>query len=125
MEKISELWRYYRIGVLNTIFGAGLYFILVMVGFNLFVAQVLAHIVGMVFNYFMFKAHVFHGVTPRVAPYVASYGFNYLLSVLVLSVIHKFIASPYLAGAATMGLVSIVNYFVLKGFVFTKKNNPP
>ena len=121
-DRLWEIFRYYQVGLINTLFGSLLYVALVYVGFNLYIAQIISHLIGMTFNYFMFKFHVFRGVQPKLVPYVVSYGFNYLLSVAILAATHTVIESPYLAGVATMAAVSVVNYFVLKNFVFGRKN---
>lgn len=116
--RIAELWRYYKVGVVNTAFGFGLYSLLVFLGLNLFIAQIVSHVTGAAFNYFMYSTHVFKGTTARIVPYIASYSLNYVIGLSCLGFFHQFIHSPYLAGV--MGLVasSIVNYLLLKAFVF-------
>lgn len=72
----------------------------------------------MMFNYFMFKRHVFVGHTPAVGPYILTYAANYCVSAVLLIFTHHFIKSPYIAGFLALILVSIVNYVLLKKFVF-------
>ena len=121
MHHIAELWRYYKIGVVNTLFGFGLYFALVWFGLNLFVAQIVAHVCGMVFNYFMFKVHVFHGSSPALGPYIGAYALNYLMGLGTLATVHLFVPSPYLAGLGSVVFTATINYFILKRFVFKSK----
>jgi putative flippase GtrA len=123
-DKIAELWRYYKIGVINTIFGLGIYSILVFIGINLFVAQILSHVAGVTFNYFTFTRHVFKGVKPNLLKYIASYGLNYLIGLTFLAAIHHFIASPYVSGFLAALGTSVVNYVVLKIFVFGSRATP-
>jgi putative flippase GtrA len=119
-HRIAEIWRYYKIGLINTAFGLGLYFGLVFLGLNIFVAQLISHFTGVVFNYFMFTAHVFKGVRANIFAYVVSYGLNYLLGLGLLAGYHQVIKSPYLAGFLATFTASAINYVMLKLFVFRR-----
>jgi putative flippase GtrA len=110
------------VGLINTIFGYGLYALLVFIGLNLFVAQIISHMTGAAFNYFMFRRHVFRHVEHPIGRYVLSYAFNYLVGVSCLLSIHTFIKSPYLAGLGSLVITAMINYFVLKNFVFRSRN---
>jgi putative flippase GtrA len=104
--------------LINTAFGYSLYALLVFAGLNLFVAQILSHVTGATFNYFMFRRHVFKQASHPIGRYILAYSFNYLMGVTCLAIIHSFIASPYLAGFGSLVITAAVNYVVLKGFVF-------
>ncbi len=127
-------------GLINTVFGFTVYAVLVRLGLDLFVAQILSHVAGATFNYFMFRLHVFRGSRPELWRYVASYGFNYLVSLTILAVVNRFLApvydtrllaaiiavggggaraaTSYVSGVITLVAASVMNYFVLKRFVF-------
>ena len=119
-EHIAEVWRYYKAGVINTLFGVGLYFALVYLGLNLYVAQIVSHVTGVIFNYYMFTRHVFRDHKPNKLSYIGSYGVNYLFGLGFLAFYHSFFPSPYLAGFLTVVTTSIINYFILKKFVFRR-----
>jgi len=116
--RAAELSRYYKIGIVNTVFGYGLYSLIVFVGVNLFLAQIVSHVTGAIFNYYTFSRHVFHGTKANVFSYAGSYGVNYLLGLAALAIAHSFVKSPYLSGFMALVAVSVVNYFMLKIFVF-------
>ena len=59
LRRLDQFWAYVRVGVVNAAFGYGVYALLLFVGINLFAAQIIAHGLGMAFNYFMFRRHVF------------------------------------------------------------------
>jgi putative flippase GtrA len=120
-ERLSEIWRYYSAGVINTLFGIGLYSALVWLGLNLFAAQLLAHVIGMAFNYLTYSRHVFRAAGTAKGRFVASYAVNYAVSLGTLAALSRFIASPYLAGILTTVFVSVANYFALKHLVFGTK----
>lgn len=118
--RTEQFWRYYGVGVINTAFGYGSYALLVTAGLNLYAAQLIAHLMGMCFNYFMFRRHVFRGTEARIVSYILAYAGNYALSLALLALFAHFAASAYLAGLAATICASLLNYFVLKFLVFRR-----
>ncbi|OSZ70701.1 hypothetical protein CAP39_06985 [Sphingomonas sp. IBVSS1] len=115
-----QLWRYYQAGIINTLFGYGLYAGMVAVGLNIYVAQAIGHVLGVAFNWFTYSRHAFRDTQGSAGRFVLSYGVNYILSVATLRVISSVVSNPYGAGLLTVGIVSVINYFVLARFVFRK-----
>ena len=118
-----RLWRYYQVGVVNMLFGYSLYAMFVKLGLDMYVAQAVAHVLGVIFNYFTYSRHAFRDMTGSRSRFILSYAFNYLLSVATLAAVEQFIESPYAAGFVTVVFVSLLNYFVLKKFVFTPRTS--
>ena len=116
--RLSEIWRYYGVGIVNTIFGLSLFSMLIWTGMNLYLAQILAHLTGMAFNYVMFSAHVFHGQRGHVGRYIGAYAINYGVGVALLAVFAQWTANPYVAGLLAAIGASLINYTLLKRFVF-------
>lgn len=123
LSSIERLWRYYQAGIVNTAFGYGLYALFVAVGLNMYVAQVIAHGLGMAFNYFTYSRHAFHDAHASKLRFVLSYALNYLLGLASLWTAAQFIASPYLAGFVAVVVVSLINYFILRHWVFTVRSD--
>jgi putative flippase GtrA len=121
--RFGEIVRFYFVGLLNTGFGLGLYFLLVYIGINLFISQAIAQVVGATFNYFTYRRGVFRDADHARAKFAVSYLINYLLSVAALAVMHSAVKSPYLAGFLTSVMMSLINYFLLKFGVFTKRKS--
>ena len=119
--RFETLWRYYGAGIINTAFGYGLFAGLVWLGLNLFVAQIVAHVTGTIFNYFMFKRFVFTNSEPALARYIASYAVNYLIGLGFLVTVRMVIHSPYAAGLLAIICTSAVNYLILKLIVFRSR----
>lgn len=120
-SRLIELVRYYQAGALNALFGYGLYALLVFAGLNLFLAQMLSHLLGVLFNYFTYSRHVFKGAASAKGRFILSYGINYLLSVSILAALTRFGASAYLAGLLTIVIVSVINYLMLRHMVFVRR----
>lgn len=120
LGQFAEVWRYYQAGIVNIAFGYGLYALLVWFGLNIYTAQILSHVLGMGFNYFIYSKHAFRGAAPAKLRFVLAYGLNYLLSVLMLSIVIKWLPSAYIAGFLVTIIVSLINYFALKHLVFSQ-----
>lgn len=117
----KRVFRYYQAGIVNTAFGYGLFAALVYFGLNLYIAQIISHILGMLFNYLTYSRYAFADHSARVSRYILSYAVNYMFSLGALYAFSRFIASPYAAGLLATVLVSAINYLVLRKLVFTEK----
>jgi putative flippase GtrA len=118
-----QVWRYYQAGIVNTLFGYGVFALLIWLGVNLFLAQIISHVLGMTFNYFTYSRHAFAGHTTTKTRFFLSYAGNYLLGLATLWLIALVIQSPYVAGLLTTVIVSVINYFVLKRLVFRPRDD--
>ncbi|MGA7965390.1 MAG: GtrA family protein [Gammaproteobacteria bacterium] len=118
MRKLLELARYYAVGGANTAFGYGVYALFVFLGTGAYVAQLLGQVIGVVFNYFTYRRLVFHTTAHPYKRFIGAYVFQYAISLGLLAAFLQVISSEYWAGLATLALASLINYFVLKRWVF-------
>jgi len=116
--RLNQIARFYGVGIINTIFGYSLFFSLIAVGFNIYLAQIFAHLAGMTFNYAMFRRHVFKEAAPAIGRYLVAYGANYALGLGLIILFSHFLESPYFVGIAAIVTSSAINFLVLKRFVF-------
>jgi len=117
-RKLIEVVRYYQAGIVNTVFGLGCYALLIRLGMGIYAAQLVAHLIGMGFNYFTYSRHVFRDAGPAKMRFFLSYLVNYFISLAVLAMVARIVASPYLAGIFSAIVASVINYFALKFLVF-------
>jgi len=115
----KRVFRYYQAGLINMGFGYGLFALFVWAGVNMYLAQIVAHILGVIFNYFTYSRYTFADQRGSKSRFIMSYAFNYVLNLAALAFTAIFVASPYLAGLIATIAVSLVNYFVLKHLVFS------
>lgn len=120
-RSLDRLWRYYQAGIVNTAFGYGMYAAFVAAGLNMYVAQIIAHVLGVAFNYFTYSKHAFRDSEASKVRFILSYAVNYLLGLGSLAVASQFLRSPFVAGAVAVVFVSLINYFILKHFVFSDR----
>jgi putative flippase GtrA len=116
---VTRVWRYYKVGVINTLFGYGIYALLLLIGLNMYAAQIVGHIMGASFNYFTYSQHVFYDAAASKPRFILSYTLNYVLGLICLSISAIVFSSPYLAGLLAMMITSIINFIVLRTYVFT------
>jgi len=121
-DEWRRLWRYYQAGIVNTAFGYGLFALLIWLGVNLYIAQIISHLLGMTFNYFTYSRHAFSDHTTTRTRFILSYIANYFFGLLTLRVFSLFIASAYVAGFLATVVVSLVNFLVLKRLVFRPRD---
>ncbi len=114
----KRLVRYYQAGIVNAAFGYGLFALLVYLGLNIYLAQITSHIGGTAFNYLTYSRYAFAGTPGSKLAFMLSYVFNYALSVATLAALTQIGVSPYLAGLLAIVVTSLVNFFILKRFVF-------
>ena len=119
LARVGQLWAYVKVGVVNAGFGYAVFSFLIFLGVNLFAAQIVSHLAGMAFNYFMFRRFVFKNSRAAVVEYVATYAVNYVLGLAILAGLSRIIPSPYISGFLTIGIVAAINFVVLKFLVFT------
>jgi putative flippase GtrA len=117
----KRIVRYYQAGVINTAFGYGLFALFVWTGMHMYAAQIVAHVLGVVFNYFTYSRYAFAGQPGSRARFALSYMANYFLSLGALALTAIVVSSPYVAGLIATVAVSLINYFVLKRLVFAEK----
>ena len=120
LATLGSLWRYYQAGIVNTLFGYGCYALLVKLGLGMYVAQLIAHVAGVAFNYLTYSRHVFADSAPAKLRFGLSYVGNYFLGLGALALAARLFESPYVAGLAAIIVVSLLNFFVLKHLVFTR-----
>lgn len=121
-----QVLRYYQAGIVNTLFGYGCFAALVWLGLDIFVAQLISHTAGTLFNYLTYSRYAFRSETGSPGRFVLSYAVNYLLSLGSLWALSRVVASPYVAGLLSIVAVSVINFAILKRFVFrpTKGEGP-
>lgn len=118
--RFAEIWRYAQGGLVNAAFGFALFSVLVWAGLNLFLAQMLSTLISVIFNYTVYKKHVFRDALPAKMKFIGSYISNYLVSLMTLAAAATIFPSPYLCGVISIVTAAIINYFLLRYLVFTR-----
>ena len=119
--RFVEIIRFYQAAAVNTLFGFGIYAIFIHGGMNVYLAQFIATVLGVAFNYLTYSRHVFRESAAEKWRFLAAYGCNYLIGLGLLALLSQFIASNYLIGLLALLLTSVINYLALKHLVFIRR----
>lgn len=117
---ILELWRFYQAAVVNTVFGFGLYAILITLGMDIFLAQAVSFVCGVAFNYVVYSKHVFPTAQAAKIRFAIAYVVNYGMNLGFLWVLTRVTSNGYIAGFGASLIASLINYFALKFAVFSR-----
>jgi putative flippase GtrA len=117
--------RYLIAGAVNTVFGLALYWALVGLGLDRYVAQALGYVAGTAFNYLTYSRGVFPEAAPARAKFIASYAGNYVVNLAALWLVSRLVANAYVAGALALVGVVALNYLVLSRWVFKRAAQNP
>lgn len=120
-QTFVQLLKFLVIGVLNTLFGYGVYALLVLLGLPEQVALSIAYIIGITWNYFTHAKLVFGAKGySRMPAYVAAYLFLFGLNAIALDALVDAGLQPLLAQAVIVPFAAIIS-FILISRVLTGK----
>ncbi len=109
------------VGGLNTVFGYGIYWALLQLGFYFAIAAFFSTLLGIIFNFFTMGRLVFNSKNNALFyKFVFVYIFLYLISIAGISFIHNFDISYEIAGAIMIIPSAIISFGLNKNLVFKK-----
>ena len=112
------------IGIINTIFGYGIYLLFLLIGFNYVIAALLSTILGIIFNFFTTGRLVFKSTNNYlILKFVMVYIFIYLFTISGLSILYLYGISYEIGGALMLAPNALLSFFLNKRLVFNEKNN--
>lgn len=115
--------RFVLVGIVNTMFGVGMYCLLLFLGCSYWWAVLGANIFGVLFNFKTTGTLVFENKNNRllfrfILSYIVVYFFNVFF---VRSLIENFSIDKYLAGIIVMPFMAVFSFIIQRFFVFAKK----
>jgi len=113
--------RFLWVGVLNTIFGYGVFLVMLSLGFNPSIALLLATIAGILFN-FKSIGHLVFGNTSKnkLIPFVGQYVFLYILNWFLLQELMDHGVKPAIVQLILLLPMAILSFIINKFLVFRK-----
>lgn len=118
----SKFLRFILIGILNTMFGVGIYCLMIFIGLPYFIATLISNVLGVLFNFkttgkFVFENNDNSLIFRFTLCYILIYAIN--TGVIKLMLLSKL--NEYWAGFIATPIVAICSFFMLKHFVYKKK----
>ncbi len=123
LSKIDILFiKFLAVGVLNTLFGYGIFAFLLFVGLHYAVASILATILGVLFNFKTTGTLVFNNSDNRlILKFISVYCLTTVLSIGGLKIAKMSGINLYLAGLFLTCVMALVTFILQKNFVFKKE----
>jgi putative flippase GtrA len=118
LVKNSIFTRYIFAGVWNTIFHYSLICCFLYMGASAYEAQFFALWGSLFFNFFSYKKIAFSSEKKSYFGFLANHFTMYFISVLLLSIVQIFEDNSYVSTGLVTLLVTCVNFFVLKKYIF-------
>lgn len=114
--------RFVLVGILNTVFGVGLYCLFIYLGITYSIAVLLSTVLGVLFNFKTIGIFVFkNGNNQLIFRFIAVYLLLYFVNI---GLIHLFIEmtelNEYISGILVTPIVAIASFVLQKQFVFKR-----
>jgi putative flippase GtrA len=124
-EKIDiKFIKFLFVGGLNTLFGYGIFALLIYLGLHYALAAGLGTVLGILFNFKTTGVLVFKNHDNRlIFKFFGVYGITYIVNVLALSVFNFFQISNYIAGAILILPMAVLSFILFKKYVFKEAGN--
>lgn len=110
------VFRFLAVGVLNTLFSVGVYWLLLYMGLVYQWAVALSLVLGVVFSFNNHRSLVFKARGGFVR-YVLVWVFIYVINITLISVIRKYVGD-YVAAVVLLPVNVILSFMLMKWFVF-------
>ena len=116
---VVQFAKFVVVGLMNTAFSYAIYALLVYLGLNFAVANLLAIMIGMLFSFTTQGRLVFGNAEKRrIFRFVAVWSLLYLMTIFIIS---RFIAlgfDTYVSGALALPFTTVLSFIAQKYFVF-------
>ncbi len=115
--------KFVLVGIINTMFGYGLFAFLLYCNIHYALASVLATIISVLFNFKTTGTLVFKNHDNRlIFKFVSVYCFTTILSIIGLKITKIFGGNLYFAGLILTGIMAIITFILQKKYVFRKED---
>ena len=111
--------RFLLVGLINTIFGYGVFSLFIFMDFHYTVAAFISTVAGILFNFKTTGNYVFNSNDNNLFVYfVLCYAFIYVINIVGLKVLDSLGVNMYIAGASLLLPMALLAYILNKRFVF-------
>lgn len=122
----SRFVRFLTVGVINTLFGYGVYALLILLGTHYTLAALISTVCGVLFNFKTIGLLVFKDKrNSRIWSFVAVYAVTYGMNIGLLKVFLIFGVGPLPAGAILLLPMALVAYTLQRLLVFRTATDAP
>jgi putative flippase GtrA len=124
MTPAAPVLRFVGTGLLNSVFGYGVYALLIIAGAPVWAAVGGATVLGIIFNFFSYGGLVFGNASfGRLPAFIAVYAVLYVLNVGLVHMVMAWGAGALLAQAFVFPLMAALAFLLMRVFVFGNLSN--
>lgn len=123
--KIDWLFvKFILVGILNTMFGYGIFALLLFFGLHYTLSVVLSTVAGIAFNFKTTGTLVFKNNDNKlIFKFVAVYALTCVTGIIILRIAEISHINLYFAGLASTGLCAVIAFLLNKNWVFKYEKN--
>ena len=125
MEKVKEFISYGIVGVMTTLVNYMVYFICLKIGIHWLISNSLAWMIAVIFAYFSNRKVVFHSSNDMKKECIEFFGLRFMKLLVENLLLAICIDGLHISNLLSKILVSVitvlVNYFLCKSHIFSKK----
>lgn len=115
----SQFIKFIAVGILNTLFGYGVFAALVSLHLHYAMALFLATVIGVLFNFKTIGKLVFNNTDYWLfGKFLLVYGVIYIINLSLVKFLLLFSLNIYISGAITMLITALISYYLNKTWVF-------
>lgn len=115
--------KFVLVGIVNTMFGYGLFALLLFCNIHYALASILATIISVLFNFKTTGTLVFENKdNSRILKFISVYCLTTILSISGLKIAKIFGLNLYFAGFVLTGIMAIITFILQKKYVFKKED---
>ncbi|WP_174769930.1 GtrA family protein [Paraburkholderia hayleyella] len=119
-SRYGRINRFMMVGVLNTLFGLGIYALFIWLGSPTWLALAGGNLAGLAFNFLTTGGLVFADCSPaRIPRFVAAYTGLYCLNLVLIHRLTTLMGRPILSQVILTPFMAIVAYLLMSRVVFT------
>lgn len=118
----NKFIRFIFVGVLNTLFGYGVYCLMILLGCSYIWATLVSQVLGVLFNFITTGNLVFEKNDKRlIFKFILSYIITYFINIGVNKVLQVWLdCNQYVSGFGAILVSALSSFFILKLFVYRK-----
>jgi len=116
----NKFIRFIFVGVLNTLFGYGVYCLMILIGFSYVWATLISQILGVLFNFVTTGNLVFENNDKRlIFKFILSYIITYFINIGVNRTLQLWLdCNQYISGFGATLVSALCSFLILKLFVY-------
>lgn len=118
-EQVLQVARFLVVGVFNTGFSYAVYAVLLWVGLNFVLANLVAVLLGILFSFRTQGRFVFRNTDKRlIFRFAGCWGAIFLINIGLIALLMRAGLNSYWAGAVALVPITVISYFAQKVLVF-------